>query len=240
MNTFKSFLKRLFIVCVPLLALYFYSEIALKANREREHPSDAGLGIAILLFFILFILFIGFIIDTLLRFRKKEYQTLIVNTIFLLPFIFFIIYIATLFSGGPFYKFVKNIREQEFIYLTIIYLVLIILGFLLVYKCSIKKKLAFLTVLSCLTGLYFYNKNEIKNHYTINKHIYYDGKINDSIIAIGSDSMSVLSQGQIARISWNRVYIKSNDDSVELNEWIKPIAKKYSDSIKCEFYNENY
>ncbi len=55
-------------------------------------------------------------------------------------------------------------------------------------------------------------------------------------MAFGSDSMSVLDEGQIERKTWNRVYIKSNNKSVELNEWIKPIAKEYSDSIKCKIY----
>ena len=86
-------------------------------------------------------------------------------------------------------------------------------------------------------GIYFYINNNIKNHYRVNKDIYYDGKVNDTIIAIGSDCLSVLSEGQIDRKTWNRVYIKTENNSVELNEWIKPIAKKYSDSISCRLYN---
>ena len=57
-------------------------------------------------------------------------------------------------------------------------------------------------------------------------------------MAFGSDSLSVLSEGQIDRKTWNRVYIKTDNNSVELNEWIKPIAKKYSDSIRCRLYNQ--
>ncbi len=239
MNVHKSFLKRLLIVSIPLLSLYYFSEMVFKANREREHPTDAGLGIAILLFFILLIFFVGFTVDTIIRFRQKQYQIAMVNAIFLSPFLFFILYIATLFSGGPFYDFFKKLHNQEFIYIGIIYLILISFGLLVVYKYSFKKTLIYLLLFSSVISAYFYNKYNINNHYKKNKDIYYDGKINDTIIAIGSDSMSVLSLGQIDRKSWNRVYIKTKDDAVELNEWIKPIARKYNESIRCKFYNEN-
>ena len=112
----KCFLKRLSIVSVPLLGLYYYSEIAFEANRQKEHPTDVGLGIAIFLFFILFFLFLGFIMDTILRIIKKEHKTVLINVIFLLPFLFLILYIATLFGGGPLYETVKNLSNQEFIY----------------------------------------------------------------------------------------------------------------------------
>jgi hypothetical protein len=236
MEIFKSFLKRFLIVAIPLLGLYYFSELAFEANRQKEHPTDVGLGIAIFLFFILFILFLGFVIDTIIRIVKKEHKTILINVIFLLPFLILILYIGTLFSGGPFYELVKNFNGQEFIYIVIIYLVLISLGFLIIYKCPFKKIIIYLIILSCISGAYFYNKNSIKAYYGINRDIYFNGKINDTIMAFGSDSMSVLDEGQIERKTWNRVYIKSNNKSVELNEWIKPIAKEYSDSIKCKIY----
>ena len=232
----KCFLKRLSIVSVPLLGLYYYSEIAFEAHRQKEHPTDVGLGIAIFLFFILFFLFLGFIMDTILRIIKKEHKTVLINVIFLLPFLFLILYIATLFGGGPLYETVKNLSNQEFIYLVVIYLVLISLGFLIVYKNSFKKILIYLTILSCVAGGYFFNNYNIEDYYGVNKEIYFKGKINDTIMAFGSDRMSVLAEGQIERKTWNRVYIKANNKSIELNEWIKPIAKEYSDSIKCKIY----
>ena len=236
MEIFKSFLKRLLIVAIPLLGLYYFSELAFEANRQKEHPTDVGLGIAIFLFFILFFLFLGFIIDTIIRIVKKDHKTILINVIFLLPFLILILYLGTLFSGGPLYELVKDFSEQEFIYLVLIYLALISLGFLIIYKYSLKIILIYLTVLSCITGIYFYNKNSIRGYYGINREIYFDGKINDTIMAFGSDSMSVLAEGQIERKTWNRVYIKTNNKSIELNEWIKPIAKEYSDSIKCKIY----
>ncbi|WP_211196184.1 hypothetical protein [Flavobacterium sp. H122] len=235
MNILKSFLKRLFIVIVPFLGLYYYSEIAFEANRQKEHPTDAGLGIAVFLFFILFFLFLGFIIDTILRIVKKEHKTVLINIIFLLPFLFLILYIATLFSGGSLYEIVKNFNNQEFVYLVLIYLVLISLGFLIVYKNPLKKTIIYLTILSCIAGGYFYNKHSIEEYYGKNKDIYFQGKSNDTIIVLASDNMSVITEGKIERKTWNRVYIKTDKNTVELNDWIKPIAREYSDSIKCEF-----
>jgi hypothetical protein len=236
MNIFKSFLKRLFIVCVPLLGLYYYSEIIFEVNRQKEHPTDVGLGIAIFLFIILLFLFLGFVIDTILRIVKKERQIVLINIIFLLPFVFLILYIATLFFGGPLYEIVKNINDQKFVCIIIIYLMLISFGFLIVYKISMKIILIYLSTLSCIAGGYFYNIYSIEAYYGVNKEIYFDGEINDTIMAYGRDKMSVLAEGQIDRKTLNRVYIKTVNKSVELNDWIKPIAKKYSDSIKCEIY----
>jgi hypothetical protein len=233
-NILKSFLKRLFIVSIPILGLYYYSEIAFKANRQKEHPTDVGLGIAIFLFFILFFLFLGFTIDTIIRFVKKEYKIVLINVIFLLPFIILVLYIGTLFFGGPLYEIVKNLNDQEFIYIGLIYLVLISFGFLIVYKCSLKKTLIYLTILSCIAGGHFFIKYNIEEYYGENKDIYLKGNVNDTIRAYGSDNMSVLAEGQIERKTWNRVYIKTDNNIVELNDWIKPIANKYSDSIKCE------
>ena len=233
MSLLKNFCIRLFIVVIPLLGLYFLAEMSFEANRKKEHPTDVGLGIAIILFFVLFTLFVGFVIDTIYRIIKKEHKIVMVNVIFLLPFLFFILYLVTLFSGGPLNDFVRNHNDQKFVYLGIIYLVLISLGFMIVYKVSFKKIFVYITILVCITIVYFYNMNNIKTYYGINKDIYFKGEINDTIIAYCSDSVSVLAIGQIERKSFNRVYIKSDKKSVELNEWIKPIAKEYSDSIKC-------
>ena len=169
MEIFKSFLKRLLIVAIPLLGLYYFSELAFESNRQKEHPTDVGLGIAIFLFFILFLLFLGFFIDTIIRIVKKDHKTILINVIFLLPFLILILYFGTLFSGGPLYELVKDFSEQEFIYLVLIYLVLISIGFLIIYKYSLKIILIYLTVLSCITGRAFAFKLVIlilcKRHY---------------------------------------------------------------------------
>lgn len=94
MKLFKAFLIRLLIVAISLLALYAYAEIAFQANRKKEHPTDAGLGIAILLAFIAVVLFIGFISDLILRLVRKEYKIALINIPFLIPFIVIIAYIS--------------------------------------------------------------------------------------------------------------------------------------------------
>lgn len=99
MKLLKAFLIRLLIVAIPLLALYFYAEIAFQANREKEHPTDAGLGIVVLLAFILIILFVGFLVDSLVRLSRKEYKIALINIPFLIPFVIFIIYIGCLMAS---------------------------------------------------------------------------------------------------------------------------------------------
>lgn len=239
-NLIKVFLKRVLFFSIPLLGLYFYSEMAFKANRQKEHPTDVGLGIAIYLFFILLFLFLGFTIDTISKFIKKDYKIVWINMIFLLPFILLILYLGTLFFGGPMYEMVKDLNNQDFIYLGLIYLVLIPFGFLMVYKYSLKKTLLYLTIVSSIASGHFFIKYNIKEYYGENKDIYFKGNVTDTIIAIGSDKMSVLAEGQIERKTWNRVYIKTNNQTLELKEWIKPIATKYSDSIKCVLIKPSY
>lgn len=99
MKLLKAFLLRLMIVVIPLLVLYCYAQIAFKANREKEHPTDAGLGIVVLLAFILIILFVGFLVDLLVRLSRKEYKIALINIPFLIPFIIFIVYIACLMAS---------------------------------------------------------------------------------------------------------------------------------------------
>ena len=235
MNLLKSFLIRLFVVIVPLLGLYYYSEIAFEANRNREHPTDVGLGMAVFLFFILLFLFVGFTIDIIIRFVKKEYKIVMIDTIFLLPFVFLLLYIATLFSGGPLYKIVKNLHNQEFIYIVIIYLFLISLGFWLVFKRSLKIIIGYVTIILIICGGYFYNKYSIEKYYGDNKDIFFEGGVGDNIVAYGTgnDKISVLEQERIERKTFNRIYIKTDSLTIELNEWIKLIEKKYSEKVKC-------
>ena len=99
MKLLKAFLIRLLIVAVPLILLYIYSIIALEANRKKEHPTDAAMGIILLLAFILFLLFIGFMFDLIKRLVKKEYKTALINIPFLIPFGVFIVYIGCLMSS---------------------------------------------------------------------------------------------------------------------------------------------
>lgn len=93
MEIFKSFLKRLLITGLPLLGLYFFAQISFESNSRREHPTDAGLGIAILLFIILFLMTVGLLKDLVVRIKRKQYKVAATNIPFLLLFLFPILYI---------------------------------------------------------------------------------------------------------------------------------------------------
>jgi hypothetical protein len=99
MEMLKNFLKRLLITGLPLLGLYLFAQISFKANRRSEHPVDAGLGIALLLFVILFILSVGLIIDFVIRIKSKQYKIAVTNVPFLLLFLFPIFYIKCQMGG---------------------------------------------------------------------------------------------------------------------------------------------
>ncbi|MFY7988060.1 MAG: hypothetical protein ACOVNP_04200 [Flavobacterium sp.] len=99
MEIFKIFLKRLLITGLPLLGLYLFAQIAFENNSKSEHPKDVGLGIALLLFVILFILSVGLIIDFVIRIKRKQYKIAVTNVPFLLLFLFPILYIKCQMSG---------------------------------------------------------------------------------------------------------------------------------------------
>ena len=93
MNVLKNFIIRILVVGIPLIGLYYYSQIVFEANRRREHPTDAGLGIALLLFALLLLLSIGLIVDLVIRIKKKEYKIALTNIPFLIIFLIPILYI---------------------------------------------------------------------------------------------------------------------------------------------------
>ncbi|WP_312393227.1 hypothetical protein [Chryseobacterium sp.] len=110
MKYFKLFFIRLIIVVIPLSALYFYAQMAFESNRKKEHPTDVGLGIAILLFFILLFLSIGFLIDFIKNILKKEYKIALLNIPFLLFFLLPILYIGCQMTGsGCFCSWIINV-----------------------------------------------------------------------------------------------------------------------------------
>ena len=76
-----------------MLLLYFYSEIAIEANRKRKHRADVGLGIAII--FVLIILMIGFITDFVIRISKKQYSIAVNDVPFLILFLVRVLYISS-------------------------------------------------------------------------------------------------------------------------------------------------
>lgn len=95
----KPILTRLLIVAVPLLGLYGFAQMAFRANRLKEHPTDAGLGIAFLLVFILLILFFGFVVDVILRIKRKQRSLALIDAVFLLLFMIPVLYIGCLIAS---------------------------------------------------------------------------------------------------------------------------------------------
>lgn len=94
MKLLKAFLVRLFCATIPLLAIYAYAEMAFRANRKSEHPTDVGLGIAMLLTLVATALFIGFLVDLVKKLRLKDYKTALIDVAFLIPFVLVITYIV--------------------------------------------------------------------------------------------------------------------------------------------------
>ncbi|KPE51038.1 hypothetical protein [Chryseobacterium indologenes] len=100
MKTINHLLIRLLITAIPLIGLYFWAEMAFRANREKEHPTDVGMGVALMLIFVLSALFFGFITDFITRLVKKDYRVALTDVPFLLAFIVPILYLSCLWSDG--------------------------------------------------------------------------------------------------------------------------------------------
>jgi len=96
MKKLKPFLIRFLIVTVPLLVIYGFAQMAVKANRESEHRTDVGLGIAFLSVFVFLILFVGFAIDLVIRIRRKQRPQVWMDAFFLFLFSIPIAYIICL------------------------------------------------------------------------------------------------------------------------------------------------
>ncbi|MBL4746292.1 MAG: hypothetical protein JKY08_07975 [Flavobacteriaceae bacterium] len=93
MDVIKKILLRIVIVVFPLTILYVGFQMASEANSRKEHPTDVGLGYAIMLFFVFLILVIGFIIDLIKSIKNRHYKTAIIDIHFLLLFSIPIIYL---------------------------------------------------------------------------------------------------------------------------------------------------
>ncbi|KAA0127399.1 hypothetical protein FY557_13570 [Chryseobacterium sp. SN22] len=93
MKFIKNFLIRLLIIGTPLLVLYGYSQAVFEANRKKEHPTDAGLGIAYLLFIILALMITGLITDLIIRIRNKQYAAAASDLPFIILFLIPVLYI---------------------------------------------------------------------------------------------------------------------------------------------------
>ena len=80
----KPFFIRLLLVAIPMGALYLFAQMAFEENRHKEHPTDVGLGIAMLLGVFSLVFFIAFLVDISVRIYKKQYAVAWTNLPFLL------------------------------------------------------------------------------------------------------------------------------------------------------------
>ena len=109
--------------------------------------------------------------------------------------------------------------------------ILLFIGFLL-YKRFYKLLVVFLIALMGLIG-YFINVVGIEDYYGRNNHVFFQGKKNDIVILINKNTNQIIAKGQIEKKSWNRVFIKSENETLELNKWLEKKAE-YMANIECE------
>jgi hypothetical protein len=85
-----SVLVRFAAFIAPLFLLYLYAQYAFDHAREQERHGDTGLGIAILLGLICFVLFTCFFVDFVIQVRKKRILNFLADVfilvILLMPF----------------------------------------------------------------------------------------------------------------------------------------------------------
>lgn len=63
---------RLLAFIAPLFFVYLYARSAFEYARTQEHHGDTGLGIAILLGFMTFVMLGAFLIDLIIQIRKRR------------------------------------------------------------------------------------------------------------------------------------------------------------------------
>jgi uncharacterized membrane protein len=85
-----SVIVRFIAFIAPLFLLHLYAQYAFDHARAQERHGDAGLGIAILLGFICFVLITCFIVDFVIQIRKKRVLNFLADAfiliILLMPF----------------------------------------------------------------------------------------------------------------------------------------------------------
>ncbi len=111
----------------------------------------------------------------------------------------------------------------------VLFLLLIIF---LIYKRSLKLTIIFLILFFGIIGS-FLCMLDIEDYYGRNNHVFFNGKQNDTVIILDRTTEEHIAQGQILKKSWNRVFIKSKNDTLDLNEWIEQKAGYMAD-VKCE------
>ena len=95
----KAFLLRLLLYIIPIIGLYIFSQMAIADSRQQEHRTDVGLGIVLVSAFVLAFMSICIVADGIARIVKKEYKVALIDLLFLLPSVIFVIYIGCLMAS---------------------------------------------------------------------------------------------------------------------------------------------
>jgi hypothetical protein len=101
-----------------------------------------------------------------------------------------------------------------------------------VYKRSYKIVIIYIVLFFGFIG-YFLCRLDIEDYYGRNNHVFFEGKYHDTILILDRETNKIIAKGQIEIKSWNRVFIGSEKDTLDLNDWIERKAG-YMANIICE------
>ena len=99
MKPWKAFLLRLLLYVIPIIGLYLFAQLAIEDSRQQEHRTDVGFGIVVVSAMVLAFMSACLVADMLARIVKKEYKIALMDLLFLLPSIIFVIYIGCLMAS---------------------------------------------------------------------------------------------------------------------------------------------
>lgn len=115
-------------------------------------------------------------------------------------------------------------------------IIIIVVAFLCVglffYKPSLKT-IIILSIITIAVIIWFLKGLGIEDYYGRNHHIYFDGKENYIVIMEDKNTNKFIVEGQIQRKTWNRIFIKTEKDTLDLNDWIEQKAG-YMVEVNCE------
>ncbi|MEP2278475.1 hypothetical protein [Maribacter sp.] len=116
--------------------------------------------------------------------------------------------------------------------LPVIFIIIFIIVAFLLYKRSLKPVIILIIIIVMVVGG-FLHLLEIEDYYGRNNHVFFDGNKNDTILILDRGNDQIIAKGLIQRKSWNRVFIKSDNDTLDLNDWIN-LKAEYLADVKCE------
>jgi len=109
--------------------------------------------------------------------------------------------------------------------------ILIFITFLF-YKRLSKLAIVFVFVVTGIIGSFLYML-DIEDYYGRNNHVFFEGKERDTVVILDRTTEELIAKGLIQRKSWDRVFIMSDNDTLELNDWLEQKAGYMAD-VRCE------